>query len=87
MDSRTWGSVVRAGTESVPAAIVPGRPHHVLAGTSVIGGWGRTLGADDVAIDVDVRRPLSRAESAGLRRAAAAYGRFLARPVRLSVRK
>jgi len=57
--------------------------HILVSNGQVIGGWKRTLGKDEVRIEVKLLAKLTAAERAGLERAAEQYGEFVGLPPRL----
>ena len=57
--------------------------HLVARNGLVVGGWRRTVEGDHAVVRLRMRVRLQQVERRGLERAAAAYGRFLGRPVRL----
>jgi hypothetical protein len=75
-------------TLSAPLASGPRHPrdpfaHHVLVDGRVAGSWSRTISTREIAVDVACYSPPDRGVMRGIERAAARYGAFLERPVRV----
>ena len=80
-----WGSMVR--DEDMHRPIVRGNAtQYVLVIDGVVAGTGRKLGArkNDIRLEVEPFRPLSRAERDGLERAVEPYGEYMGAPVTIA---
>ncbi len=56
----------------------------IISEGHMVGRWKRTLGDEEAVIELDLLRPLSKKQRAGLERAAAHYGEFIGRRVRIA---